>query len=370
MPGPIIQYLVSSPYGDVHADADKLDLPLECDPLKTRYRDYFQSIQTFLEQNKFNTITKAASEQCGRDIRLSEIDKIIIRAEKHGALYHPASIELMLQEQSVKFGVNVAVSVPGRNWLKKEFSTIQDINTKYKLPYLPQVYCFEEQETASFLLEEWFEGYHEFHLSRTESGKQLINLWEFGKGYTYLSDAQSIELYRQASKIITSYYDINDFCQIYPWHHAAGDFIVRIKDEEIDVRLTTARQYDPYMVFHETEDVNPVIAFFYFFLNLTLKMRLDKLDGVGNTVWADDFCLDASVKGFLDGLKLKDGLEACFGSEENCLNILKSFSGEDLKTAYGPLVDRYEGSADYPVITAHLDRHAEALYVTLQNCLS
>ena len=81
MPGPIIQYLVSSPYGDVHADADKLDLPLECDPLKTPYRDYFQSIQNFLEQNEFNRLTKAAGEQCGRDVRLSEIGKIIIRAE-------------------------------------------------------------------------------------------------------------------------------------------------------------------------------------------------------------------------------------------------------------------------------------------------
>ena len=370
MPAPIIQYLVSSPYGDVHADAAKLDLPLECDPLKTPYRAYFQSIQNFLEQNEFNRLTKAAGEQCGREVRLREIGEIIIRAEKHGALYHPASLELMLQEERVKFGVNVAVSAPGRDWLKKEFSTVQNINTRYKLPYLPQVYCFEEQETASFLLEEWFEGYHEFHLSRTESGKQLINLWEFGKGYTYLSEEQSFELYRQASKILTLYYDMHDFCQIYPWHHAAGDFIVRMKDGKIDVRLTTARQYDPYMVFHETEGMNPVIALFYFFLNLTLKMRLDKLDGVGDTVWVDDFCLDASVKGFLDGLRLKDGLEECFGSEENCVDILKSFREEDLKIAYGPLVDKYEGSADYPVITAHLDRHAEALYATLQNCLS
>jgi hypothetical protein len=370
MPAPIIQYLVSSPYGDVHADTDKLDLPLECDPSKTPYRAYFQSIQNFLEQNEFNTIIKAAGEQCGREVHLREIGKIIIRAEKHGALYHPASLELMLQEQRIKFGVNVAVSVPGRNWLKKEFSTVQNLNTKYTLPYLPQVFCFEEQENASFLLEEWFEGYHEFHLSRTESGKQLINLWEFGKGYAYLSEEQSFELYRQASKILTLYYDMHNFCQIYPWHHAAGDFIVQMKDGEIDVRLTTARQYDPYMVFHETEDMNPVIAFFYFFLNLTLKMRLDKLDGVGDTVWADDFCLDASVKGFFDGLRLKDGLEDCFGSEENCFDILKSFRGEDIKIAYGPLVAMYEGSADYSIITAHLDRHAEALYATLQNCLS
>jgi hypothetical protein len=69
-------------------------------------------------------------------------------------------------------------------------------------------------------------------------------------------------------------------------------------------------------------------------------------------------------------LRLKDGLETCIGSGENYLEILKSFREEDLKTAYGPLVDTYKGSADYPVIAAHLDRHAEALYATLRNCLS
>ena len=66
--------------------------------MKTPYRAYFQSIQNFLEQNEFNTIIKAAGEQCGREVHLNEIGEIIIRAEKHGALYHPASLELMLSE--------------------------------------------------------------------------------------------------------------------------------------------------------------------------------------------------------------------------------------------------------------------------------
>jgi len=363
MTRPLIRYLVSSPYGDVPVEEDKLDLPLECDPLKTPYKVYFQSIENFLEQDAFNPLRKAASERCGGGVHINEI---IIRAEKHGALYHPASLELVLEDRRVKFGLNVAVSKTGRSWLKKEFSVMQNINTKYKLPYLPEVYFFGERENISFLLEEWFAEYHEFHISVAETGEQLIKLWEFGSGYKYLTREQSFEIYRQISEILTLYYDMDDFCQIYPWHHAAGDFIARVDANGIDVRLTTARQYDPYMVFQEKEQINPVFALFYFLLNLTIKMRLDKLDGVDDTLWAEDFCLEASVKGFLDGLKLKEELKHYFSSEDEFFDLLKSFSPEDLKIAHGPLIDLYRGTADYQVITANFDRHVKTLYATLQ----
>jgi hypothetical protein len=401
MQKPTIRYLVASPFGDVSVDNDRLDFPLECDPLKTTYRVYFHSIRDFLRQKDFESLlTNPPSTpftKCGVGRFVDGIDEILVRAEKHGALYHPASIELILKGSKMKFGLNVAVSEEGRNWLKKEFSVIQKLNTKFKMPYLPNVYFFYEQDTMSLLLEEWFEGYHEFHLSKTEDGEQKLKLWEFGKGYRYLSFEQSFEVYKQASKILTLYYDFKDFSQIYPWHHAAGDFIVKTENEsnppsppfpkrgdlesptlkkgdpgglssgKIDVRLTTARQYEPYMTFQDKEDINPVIALFYFLLNLTIKMRLDKLDGVGDTLWAEVFCLEASVKGFLEGLRLKDELKEYLGSEDEFLHLLKSFSLKDLKTAYSPLIDLYNRTADYLVITANLDRHTQALYATLQN---
>ena len=370
MPAPLITYLISSPFGDVPVDADKMHLPLECDPLKTPYKVYFQTIENLIMQDQCSHLLMAADKKCGMGFRSNKIKEIIIRAEKHGALYHPASIELIFEESRVKFGLNVAVSETGRDWLKKEFSVIQDIKKKCNLPYLPEVYFFDEQATMSFLLEEWFEGYHEFHLSMTESGEQVLRLWEFGKGYTYLSEGQRFEIYRQASKILTLYYDMNDFSQIYPWHHAAGDFIAKAEGNGVDIRLITARQYDPYMVFQEKEQMNPVIALFYFLLNLTVRMRLDKLDGVGDTVWAEDFCLEASVKGFLEGLGLKAELKDYFGSEKEFVNILKSFSPEDLKAAYSPLIDIYKGTNDYPVIIANLDGHVEALNAILRNCPS
>ncbi len=362
MDKPLIRFLVSSPLGDVPVDADRLDLPLECDPLKTSYRSYFHAIEDFLKGDAYTGIIKATSEKLGSNVTVQDLNEIVVRTEKHGSLYHPASVEVILNGSKVKFGLNVAVSDTGREWLKKEFDAVRKINSKFGLPYLPSVYYFDERESIAFLLEEWFEGYHEFHLSVAEDGKHRIKLWEYGKGDRFLSKKQSFEIYRQVSKILTLYYDINDFSQIFPWHHAAGDFIARIEADKVDLRLTTARQYEPYMVFQDNDGLNPILALFFFFLNLTIKMRLDKLDGVGDTVWAEDFCIDATLKGFFEALRMKDHLSE---GGADFLDLLKSFGTEDLKAAYQSLVDTYSGTADYPVIVANLDEHITALQTTL-----
>jgi hypothetical protein len=361
---PRLRYLVSAPCGDVPVDSDRLDLPLECDPSGTPYRIYFQSIEDLIRGDGLDLLRKAAYRKRGGK---ADMDEIIVRAEKHGTLYHPASLELSFGGDRLKFGLNVAFSEDGRDWLKKEFSVIRQIHAKCELPYLPEVHFFYEEKAASFLLQEWFEGYHEFHISEVEGGRQIMRLWEFGRGYRDLSVEQSFEIYRQAAKILTLYYDTGDFSQIYPWHHAAGDFIAKVEDGGIDVRLTTARRYDPYMVFREEETLNPVIALFYFLLNLSVRMRLDRLDGVGDIVWAEDFCLEASARGFLDGLSLKRDTGNHFGPEKELFTVLKSFRPEDLKAAYGPLIDIYNGTGDHPVIESNLGRHAEMLYAILRN---
>ena len=364
MTGPRIKFLVASPHGDVTVDTNRLHLPLECDPLNTPYAVYFRSIGDFLEKNGFEQIIGSASTKYGGDVKIEDLSEIIVRTEKHGALYHPASVEVIIKGTRLKFGLNVAVSETGRGWLKKEYEVIKRINSKFNLPYLPGVYLFDDQGAVSFLLEDWFEEYHEFHLSLTDSGTHCIKLWEYGTGDRFLSQKQSFEIYRQASKILTLYYDINDFSQIFPWHHSAGDFIARIEDDEVDLRLTTARQYEPYMVFQDSDGLNPILALFFFFLNLTFKMRLDKLDGVGDTVWAEDFCIDATLRGFFEALKMKENLSE---GGADFLDLLKSFRTEDLRATYQSLIDTYSGTADYPVIVANLDEHVTALQTTLRN---
>jgi hypothetical protein len=364
---PLLKYLASSPHGDVPIDKDTLNLPLEGDALKTPYGIYFSSIENFITQKDFQPVLKATFSKLGREIRLNDVNEIIIRTEKHGLLYHPASIELILKKGKVKFCLNVAVSDIGRLWLKEEISILQLLHNKFNFSYLPKTYFHDEFNSMVFLIEEWFDGYNEFHISQNEERKTMLKLWKFGSGYTYLSHEQGFEIYKQAAKILTLYYDFKEFNEIYPWHHAAGDFVVKTAGEKIDVRLTTARRYEPLMDFSETDKTDPLIALFYFFLNLTVRMRLDRLDGVGETAWADDSCIEATVTGFFEALKVKESIPLDSCPAEEFLRLLKSFSKEDLETTFNPMIDLYRGSEDLPIIGTYLERHIDKLYAILQN---
>jgi hypothetical protein len=365
---PLITYLVSSPFGDVPVDTEKLGLPLECDPLNTPYKIYFQSIEDFLKQDEFIPLLKAAARKIDREISLKEITEIRIRAEKHGLLYHPASIELIIKGAQVKFGLNVAITDTGKRWLREETSLLRELRAKHGLPYLPEAYLSGEFNSMVFLLEDWFEGYHEFHLTRDEESKHTLQLWEFGTGYLNLTDSQGFEIYRQSSKILTLYYDFENFNYLYPWHHAAGDFIVKADNEKIDVRLTTARRYKPLLDF-QRDDINPLFALFYFFLHLSLHMRLDKIDGVGEVVWAEDYSVDAVLQGFSEALRQKDVFNDNPGLYKEFIVLLRSFSLDELKASFNPLFDLYAGTKDLPVIGMNLDEHARKLHAAIQTRL-
>ncbi len=365
---PLITYLVSSPFGDVPVDAEKLGLPLECDPLNTPYKIYFRSIEDFLKRDGFIPLLHAASKKIGGEISPDEIAEILIRAEKHGLLYHPASIELILEHRKVKFGLNAAVTDTGKKWLREEVSLLQCFRAESGLHYLPEVYISGELNSMVFLLEDWFEGYHEFHITQDEKSKHTLRLWEFGTGYLNLTDSQSFDIYRQSSKILTLYYDFENFNYIYPWHHAAGDFIVKVDNEKIDVRLTTARRYKPPLDF-QRDEINPLFALFYFFLHLSLHMRLDKIDGVGEVAWAEDYSVDAVVQGFCEALRQKDAFNNNPGLYKEFIILLRSFSLDELKASFNPLFDLYAGTKDLPVIGRNLDGHAEKLHAAIQTRL-
>ena len=368
MKKPALRYLVASPAGDVPVDTDRLEYPLEADPLKTSYRVYFHAISDFLSRENFQPLLEAVNERLETDFDLSSLNEIIVRTEKHGALYHPASIEVMSKKGRVKFGLNVAVTDTGKDSLKREFTILKTLNARFNLPYIPKPYYLDELHSLVFLLEEWFEGYHEFHIAKSEDGKQQVKLWEYGKGDRFLSSEQGFEIYRQIAMILTLYYDIENYRMIFPWHHAAGDFVVKIEDnDQIDVRLTTVRGYEPFIGSDINEMINPVLALFYFLLHLSIQMRLDKLDGVGDVVWADEKCVDATLAGFFLGLESKKAFLNYCGSQGEFLTLLRSFSMDDLATTFKPIIKQYEKTKDFPVIERNFGNHVDRLYLTLRN---
>lgn len=388
----IIKYLFSSPKGDISLGPVEdpvfggedlarpfLITPSEHHPFLT-LGDYFNAIRRFILKDQGKRLAQVLKERLNREIGLDSIKKILIRSEKHGALYHLASVDIFVDDKQTKFAVSTAVSVKGKGLLTHEYKILKYLNSSLRLPYLPNVHLKGEvecdagngkHETLSMLLSEWFEAYHEWHISMDENdGKQKLCIWDFQNGNRNASKEEAFEIFRQASKILTLYYDTKDFNQIYPWHHAAGDFIVKTRDRSVDVRLTTVREYQSIMNYFSEETAKPMTAIVYFFLNLTIRMRLDKLDGVGETVWAEGFCVNATTEGFFDAVRIMES-EGRYhlGRPKDLLSLLKSFGEEEIRGLFHPLVDWYQegDTAEFRVIQANLRRHVNLLYHALQD---
>jgi hypothetical protein len=339
---------------------------------------YFESIHRFVLEEKWDNLVAVLNDSAKKKIDPVDIRQVLIRSEKHGALYHLASIEVLAPGFRMKFALSTGVSQRGKDWLNHEFDVIKDLNHTTKLPYLPRVYfkgevtcrTGNEDETMVMSLAEWFGDYHEWHLSMNEKEeRQQILIWDQTRGYGHASKQESHDIYREASEILTLYYDTRTFSQIYPWHHGAGDFVVKRDHDKIRLRLTTARKYEPVMVFEEEAQINPLVALIYFFLNLTIQMRLDKLDGTGEVTWAEDWVLPPVIEGFLDALWTKEKQEGNHPIEVNDLvALLKGFNREDLSSILDSLMDlhRRQDPEDYRIIQSHLEDHAKAVYEYMQ----
>ncbi len=379
-----IRYLFSSPDGDIALTPEDLarsflTTPTEAHPFLT-LGDYFNAIESFLLKDPAKPLLSILKERLNKQTDIDSILEILIRSEKHGALYHPASVEVRVEGKQFKMAVSTAVSEKGKLWLAREYEILKHLNRSYKLPYLPNIYtkgeveCETEDnnhETLVMILAEWFEGYHEWHLSIDEKDNaQKICIWDLENGNRYASEKEAFEIIRQASKILTLYYEANSFRQIYPWHHAAGDFIVGTRSNRIDVKLTTARRYESIMDSFSDDTVNPIIAIIYFFLNITVRMQLDKLDGVGETVWAGDFSAGAATAGFFEALMIME-TEGRYdlGKVEDLLSLLQSFNEKELEGLFQSLLILYQEDdpEDLAVIQENLGHHINLLYHTLRD---
>ena len=169
--------------------------------------------------------------------------------------------------------------------------------------------------------------------------------------------------------ILTCYYNIETFEQISPWHHAAGDFVIKLFDNKIKARLVTVRQYAPMFEQKEMEDQDKgadliLEALLVFFLNLTIRMRLDRLDGTGDMVWSNNIAVEGTLRGFFQGLALKskDGLilEQLVDIFQNYLSRCTEADLFDLTQA---IVDKCDPRApEIAVVKENLKAHAAILY--------
>jgi hypothetical protein len=341
-----VRLIATSPSGDIPIRAKDTEISLPKGPRDSStksvltYGPYLEAVHHLLLRNNCEKVLESTAKRLGRAVKLDEISSIEIRTEKHGACYHVARLDLNVSGKIVSLAVNVAVSDKVRSQVEQDFRLLGKLRNRYRNNFLPQVYFkgagrYQEGNKGvkwlHMFVAEWFSGHHEFHLHRDQQdGSSRLLLWDLDHGSRYLSDSQCLEVYRQAALILTLYYNWNTFQQIYPWHHAAGDFVLREEQERVDLRLVTVRDYASVVDFKTRKRAGKLLALILFFLHLTVQMRFDRLDGVGAVVWADDYCLEGVVAGFFEGLTLGDlGARRTMPYGGEILDIFRRFSREE-----------------------------------------
>jgi len=345
---------------------------------------YFRAARAFLEADSFEVMTRAVSGRLKRDIKAPDIKQICIYLEKHGEFYHPSRIDAVLDQQLLSFVLNVAFSAAGRRLIEKEYQLLHRLNNERPFHYLPQVYGFgriaaPDGPGFAMFLGQWFEGYHEFHIAMDPVDQKLkIRVWDGARGNFFLSDSQTRTLYAQASGILTAYYDLESFEQIFSWHHAAGDFIVKTDNETLQMKLISVRRYERILENqnnNETDHVDPqrlLHALLIFFINLSIHMRLDRLDGIGEMVWSDSVAVEAALTGFLEALLMKEDIPSLPDSPLACfLAYLASCNRKDLMDLTKALFRRFNPQMPgLAVVRKNLEAHVETLYDAFQKMLS
>ena len=295
------------------------------EPSGITYGIYFTAVRSFLCRNAFAVVSDGMT---GEDISTpGAIRAIAVYLVKHGQFYHPAKVDVRTEHASATFVVNVAISDAGREAIEREFGLLRRLSCEVADGALPRVYGFGRPVLATghdlhMFLGQWFEDYHEFHLTRrseisdtpdtTVSGRLRHVVWDSQRRPPrQLSSEQSAALYRAIAAILTRYYNPLTFEQIFPWHHAAGDFIVKLENGQVAVKLITVRRYAPsFRVPAATRDDSSQLrlvleALLVFLLNLLIRLRLDRLDGIGEVAWADEGALENGLLGFWEALALK-----------------------------------------------------------------
>lgn len=378
-----IVYCFSSPTGDVPVNNETLSRPFIAEPLQYHpfmvLGDFFDAVRDFILGKEEQRLTTLLSQLWGLKDNHDDIDTIVIRYEKYGTLYQIASTDIISGDKNVKFAVSAALTPSARENIAIEYNLISELNTKTGLSYLPSVHFMDTQriekdgriETMVLSLAEWFESYHEWHFSKDEEEKSRIVIWDMGGGNRFTSELESFEIIRTASKILTLYYDVDTTKRIIPWHHGAGDFIVHTAFGNIDVRLVTARGYEPFSFQDNSGPIDPYQGLLLFLMELTIKMRMDKMEGVGDTTWADNIFVAAAVQGFFQAMRIKEEIQGESGSfkVDTFIALIKALSQDEIEKLIHSQLDEYRAldTSDCQVIKAHLEEHARDLVNVLQH---
>ncbi len=380
---PAVKYFFSSTDKKaVELTGADLSLPLKISLKETHetltLNDYFHAVEQFLVKTCSKEFLQVLTHILGRPVSdMASIDKIHLFSEKLGAFYHIAAAEVFIKDTVTKFAVSTAFTPTGIECLEHDFQTLTRLREYTGGSCLPRTFFtgrVKVDGTAPdhyFLitLSEWLEQFHEWHFSMDRSSKERhILIWDNNSGPYFLPCRTEEQIFYQIARILTLCFNPCTAEQVCMWHNAAGDFIVRHDNGKMEARLTTIRKYRPLINYDGKSHRDITLHTIFFLLDLTVRISMDRLDGIHEPVWADRKFLKPALTGFLNGMKLmenKGRIRA--GTLTNITELLKGLSRRELLTLYGLLEKIYaaENEMDSAFILSNLDRHTKNLHAAL-----
>lgn len=333
------------------------------------YGDYFAAARDFLIQDNFGLLRRAAGRMTDGPVTSADIKQVGVYLLKHGAFYHPSCVILSVFQRRLALVLNVAVSADGQKMLPREYDCLSRLNEAHSAPPWPAAYGRGEGQTGGgrhlpMFLGQWFSGYYEFHLTRgVPAGELAVAVWDTDNGNRILRGQPVLDLIRKMAVLLTYAYNPLTFEAILDWHHGAGDFVVQTAGNQVDVRLITVRNYAP-LVRSPDPDLEAVLdGLLLFLVSISLRLRLDRLDGIGAPAVYPGVVVPAICEGFRQGLKMSI---ASRGLPEDFIPALGAYCGAHKAEQLSPLVDAV--MANYPpasdeglVLKALADDHSAIL---------
>ncbi|SMC26963.1 hypothetical protein SAMN02746041_02825 [Desulfacinum hydrothermale DSM 13146] len=326
-----------NPYGSPKAPPPDPLLPcgLSQDLPPVRYADYFSALESALTSHGMQALREALGSAWGAAVKPEEIDRVHVESVKHGAFYHVARMEVAVGSQRISLAMNSAFTPHRQAVMHRELKALDRVSAGPGAPFFPRCHyqgqypCVDVNEKVhrvSYFLAQWFDGYHEFHL-RDAPGAQNLHVWDGSPDGILLGGREAAAVFREGARILTLCLDRATFEQVYPWHHAAGDMVVRCGGRAPRLRVISARDYRA-IVPGGQEAHERLAAIMSFFYVLTLRLRLDRHEGTGRLLWADGVWVPAMVEGFWKGWV--EGQPRSLDSETGALReALLGFSAQD-----------------------------------------
>ncbi len=377
---PEITFHMPGPMRPVNSGSGLWNIPLSGKPANEHNRaewtigDYFEAAQTFLMMDHGKRVCQAVFDLAHDP---GPVQALKISLVKHGACYHPLKITAITGSQTVALVLNGAVRDPGLTLIETEHRLLAGLAHQVVPAWIPRVFgtktFLTKKGPIGFFLGQWFDGFCEFHITRTAEGNQVA-IWKDDGTHEPISWHRAVKIYEQIAYVLTAYYEMDTGIEIFPWHHAAGDFVT---NPQGDVRLITVRGMG--LLTETAPDISDasarqLVCLLFFFLNLTLCMRLDRLDGTGSLVWLPDRVLDAAMKGMLRSLTDHELKRTSVPVPERVtarfLTFVNRFDSGQLHEMMTHLLeDRHFSALEVQLIRKHLDAHCDQIQKTVSSFL-